>query len=794
MSHKSKKQLIHVGARVRVADPQLSGAERWEQARPGVVLEVKENGAEVAMDDVSSMFVLWADLDLAVRPRGRVLEIPLSEIRPSRWQYRRAFDPGALAELAASIGEHGLINSILMFRIESSRFELIAGERRVRAAWALALAEVRGVKLAKTIPIAASLEFWDQLEDLAGEAGAQPIRAEVREGDPEGFQVIALIENLQREGVSAIDEAEALEQLMICNEWTQTELARRLGKSGPYISQRLGLLDLDEGAREAARAGDISFTTARALGGLPDAVQMPMAEVIKGKLEGDDPATSRQVSVLVGAARRFFDPALWIPDPEQPIAPAHRNRYRMIAYHIEYAINHDPERVQMAIGELSCPALELLGRKRKTIVDRYNFALLVLNALTGAKESEIAAFWGPLATLQGLTCENCQFGPVPAPEVPAGSQGLTRCDRWDSQEVKTCEKWIGPADPVVLFVHWQIQRAIDETEDHALDALGAAGLDGEERYPSFDDMQQQIGELEDPAPALLKMAEIKGYHPSKMGPAWFSDIAGYSRAVVLAAERLARERVGSEERERERYLGPIREYWKRQPGAGGLGGPFLLVHWQAQPCRLCRHYRADVLEDLGVPCGFAIEPLEHVYMTDQKIAPDMSLLIREDGAMIPRCEGFQRAELGAAEWKPIPGLSFPADESGILDAQGWLARLATGSGNWHRRGGVIPGPLSWVPYERKKRIEADNGALMEWIAARWAELGFSAIGRLLSMAAYESKAGENYSGPFFLMDPTTGELEKWCNVPFGVLLGTAEANNFPKRWPRPWESEPAGDG
>ena len=138
------------------------------------------------------------------KARTVLTALPLSAVRPNPAQPRRHFDPDALAELAASIAQHGLLQPVIVKR-EDDGYLIMAGERRYRAA---------------------------QL------AGLAVIPALVRDDDP---LEIAIIENLQREDLSALEEAEGLGALIDQYGYTHEALAELIGKSRPYVSNTLAL-------------------------------------------------------------------------------------------------------------------------------------------------------------------------------------------------------------------------------------------------------------------------------------------------------------------------------------------------------------------------------------------------------------------------------------------------------------------------------------------------------------------------------------------------------------------------
>jgi len=166
-----------------------------------------------------------------------IVEIPLSEIRSNPYQPRKEFDEEALQEFAESIKEHGVIQPIIVKK-SIKGYELIAGERRTRAS-----------KL----------------------AGKETIPAIVREFNDQEMMEIALIENIQRENLNPIEEAEAFEQIIRTSQITQDEAAKKFGKSRSYITNILGLLRLPERTRKYVTENKITMGHARALSKLSDA-------------------------------------------------------------------------------------------------------------------------------------------------------------------------------------------------------------------------------------------------------------------------------------------------------------------------------------------------------------------------------------------------------------------------------------------------------------------------------------------------------------------------------------------
>ena len=169
-----------------------------------------------------------------------IVEIPLTEIRSNPYQPRKEFDEQSLREFADSIKEHGVIQPIIVKK-SIKGYEIIAGERRTRAS-----------KM----------------------AGKDTIPAIVRDFTDQEMMEIALIENIQREDLNPIEEAEALAKIIESNSMTQEEAAKKFGKSRSYITNILGLLSLPETTKKYVREGKISMGHARVLSKLSNPEQI----------------------------------------------------------------------------------------------------------------------------------------------------------------------------------------------------------------------------------------------------------------------------------------------------------------------------------------------------------------------------------------------------------------------------------------------------------------------------------------------------------------------------------------
>ena len=163
---------------------------------------------------------------------GGVVTLRLSQIEPNRDQPRKIFSEEALNELADSIREHGVLQPLLVRPLPGGSYQLVAGERRWRA---------------------------------SRMAGLQDVPVVIREMDEEQAMEIALIENLQREDLNAIEEATGYKQLMERYGMTQEQVAKRVGKSRPAIANALRLLNLPPKVMDMVGEGEVSPGHARAL-------------------------------------------------------------------------------------------------------------------------------------------------------------------------------------------------------------------------------------------------------------------------------------------------------------------------------------------------------------------------------------------------------------------------------------------------------------------------------------------------------------------------------------------------
>lgn len=179
----------------------------------------------------------------------QIQDLALDKIEPNQYQPRHQFSEESISELAQTLDKEGLLQPIVV-RESDNGYEIIAGERRYRAAQSL---------------------------------GWETIPAIIKEMDDDQAASLAVIENLQRENLNPIDEAQAYKNLMKLNDLTQTALAKEMGKSQSYVANKLRLLKLTPKVQASLIDGNISARHGRALVGLDEKTQEKVLNEVLAK-------------------------------------------------------------------------------------------------------------------------------------------------------------------------------------------------------------------------------------------------------------------------------------------------------------------------------------------------------------------------------------------------------------------------------------------------------------------------------------------------------------------------------
>ena len=264
--------------------------------------------------------------DAAVSPASGgpgLRSLPIAQIEPGPFQPREAMDEASLAELAASVREHGVLQPILVrpLKGEPGRYQIIGGERRWRAAQAAGLHEV---------PVLAR-DFSDREAMAAG-----------------------LVENLQRQDLNALEEAEGYGRLVEQFGLTQEALARAVGKSRPHVANTLRLLGLPERVRDLLREGALTPGHARALLTAKDPVALALQVVDRG-------LNVRQAEALAGAR----EPPARLERPTADAATRALERTLTAHLGLRVAIRHGERGGQLVLTYRDLDQLEGLIRLLK---------------------------------------------------------------------------------------------------------------------------------------------------------------------------------------------------------------------------------------------------------------------------------------------------------------------------------------------------------------------------------------------------------------------------------------------
>ena len=213
-------------------------------------------------------------------------KIAIEAIQPNRYQPRLEFDESALEELKDSVKEFGVLQPLLVRKVAENHYELIAGERRLRAA-----------KL----------------------AGLTEVPVEVREYNNEEIAQIALIENIQRENLNAMEEAKAYERLMKEFKLTQETVAKKVGRSRSHIANFLRLLNLAEQVQAYVANGSLSMGQAKPLLALENKdLQLEAADYIQSK-ELSARQSEQLVKKLLENPNLFHEQAEEKPEKVKPV-------------------------------------------------------------------------------------------------------------------------------------------------------------------------------------------------------------------------------------------------------------------------------------------------------------------------------------------------------------------------------------------------------------------------------------------------------------------------------------------
>jgi len=265
---------------------------------------------------------LLGDPDIQTGGEGSV-SLPISQVEPGLNQPRKRFDPETLEELRQSIQLHGVIQPLTVRRLSTGYYQIIAGERRWRAAKA---------------------------------AGLDEIPAVIIEADDRKVMELGLIENLQREDLNPAEEARGYRTLMEDYGLTQEQLAQRMGKSRPAVANTLRLLALPDSVLELVETGELSAGHARAILPLPS----PEAQLVCAKKVVEGQLSVRQTEALVKALNKpdIDKPKAEVPDIKMYLEELERDLSGSLGRKVKIA--HKGKRGRVELEYYGDEDLELL--------------------------------------------------------------------------------------------------------------------------------------------------------------------------------------------------------------------------------------------------------------------------------------------------------------------------------------------------------------------------------------------------------------------------------------------------
>ena len=270
-----------------------------------------------------------SDSDGAVAEEGLAM-LAVSTIEPHPEQPRRHFDEEALAELAASIATRGVIQPVIVRRLASGRYQLVAGERRWRA---------------------------------AQKAQVHEIPALIRELDDRDVMALALIENIQREDLNPVEEARAYQRLAEFEDMTQAEIASLVDKSRSYVANLQRLLALPEDVLDHLEQGRLDMGHGRALIGLDNAAELADEAVRKGLSVRDVEKLARKGREGDGRAQRRQARPPRDSAQDADIVAVQNHLEEMLGLPVHIATEADPSTGSLTVRFRSLDQLDMICQR-----------------------------------------------------------------------------------------------------------------------------------------------------------------------------------------------------------------------------------------------------------------------------------------------------------------------------------------------------------------------------------------------------------------------------------------------
>ena len=327
------------------------------------------------------------------------MELKEAEIVLSRWQTRRDGYAGESFEgLVNSIKRHGIINPLGVFVNENNEFELVYGHRRLMAARKAGR---------KTIPV-----------DVIGSLSTGEIPTQL-----DKFQEMVLVDNLFHEDLTAVEVARGLQDLIDQQNITQEEAAKVVGKSQQWVSDKLALLKCGPEVQQAVTERAVEETVAKKLATLPEDVQGPVLERVKGH-------TSREAGPIIEQIKEALEPGFWDLPEDKPWSPRQINIKAMIDHCLEQVRTLTPDKMGEVLASLRASGnLKPPDRQASYFMSYFSKAC--------GLGSQGLFEW---QKVYDRTCETCLW---------AGEELHWECKEEDAE---ACDEYLGEDDPVRLPV------------------------------------------------------------------------------------------------------------------------------------------------------------------------------------------------------------------------------------------------------------------------------------------------------------------------------------------------------
>ncbi|OYW47156.1 MAG: chromosome partitioning protein ParB [Sphingomonadales bacterium 12-68-11] len=257
---------------------------------------------------------------------GDLANLPVASIEPHPEQPRRHFDPAALTELATSIANRGVIQPVIVRPLGSGRYQLVAGERRWRAAQKAQLHEIPAL---------------------------------IRDLSERDVMALALIENLQREDLNPVEEARAFHRLVEREGMTQVEVAQLVDKSRSHVANLLRLLSLPSGVLDHLETGRLDMGHARALVGHPEAEALAQRAVDQGLSVREVEKLAREGSARVRKTTAPASP----PAHDADIAAVQAHLEDLLGLAVKISADADPRSGAVTIRYRTLDQLDLICQR-----------------------------------------------------------------------------------------------------------------------------------------------------------------------------------------------------------------------------------------------------------------------------------------------------------------------------------------------------------------------------------------------------------------------------------------------